>query len=315
MSEVHVAVAVILNDSNEVLISLRPNHVHQGGFWEFPGGKVEENESVRDALNRELLEELGIQVTHAEAYKTIRHNYVDKSVKLDVWIVRAFSGMPSGMEGQLIKWMPIHELQVKDFPEANKNIVLSLALPAEYMITGEYENKKDFFNKLKLSLEQGIRLVQLRCKGCSDIEYLDLARQSQLMCERYNANLMLNASLEMFLQVLPTGFHLTSQELHSLNARPVERSVLLSASCHNVEDIKQANKINVDIVLLSPVKETESHPGVQGIGWNRFAELIKNSLAPAYALGGMGAQDMDQAQSMGAQGVAAIRSFWCSKKL
>jgi len=310
MSEVHVVVAVILNDSNEVLISLRPSHVHQGGLWEFPGGKIEENEAVLQALKRELQEELGIQVTQAEPYKNIQHNYSDKAVILDVWIVRAFSGEPSGKEGQLIKWTPLHELQVTDFPEANKNIILALALPDEYMITGEFKNQEDFLNKLELSLEQGIRLVQFRCKECSNSEYLNLARQSQLMCERYNTKLLLNASIEKALEVPSSGVHLTSRNLHAINSRPVDRSILLSASCHNIEDIRQANKINADIVLISPVKETESHPGVSGIGWDKFAELIKQSLAPGYALGGMGKQDVSQAQFKGGQGVAAIRSFW-----
>ncbi|MCW8853694.1 MAG: NUDIX domain-containing protein, partial [Gammaproteobacteria bacterium] len=96
---VHVAVALIVNKNNEVLIALRPEHVHQGGLWEFPGGKVEANESVYDALLRESKEELNVYIEHAEPYLQIRHDYTDKSVLLDVWKVKQFSGEPHGVEG------------------------------------------------------------------------------------------------------------------------------------------------------------------------------------------------------------------------
>ena len=82
---VHVAVAIILNKNKEVLISLRAKDVHQGGLWEFPGGKLEKNESVYDALKREIYEELNISILKASAFKKINFNYTDKQVLLDIW--------------------------------------------------------------------------------------------------------------------------------------------------------------------------------------------------------------------------------------
>lgn len=310
MSDVHVAVAVIKNTSNEVLISLRPDDVHQGGFWEFPGGKVEEGESVLDALKREIFEELGIEVVGAQAYKTIRHNYSDKTVILDVWQVDEFIGEPRGVEGQLVKWQRVSQLKVEDFPAANRSIVLSLLLPDKYMITGSFKTQDEFANRLENSLKKGISIVQLRCKNCSDDEYLSLAVMAQLLCESYQAILLLNTTLDVFNQTRAQGLHLSGQRLHEFKSRPVGDTNILSASCHTHDDIEKAKKLNADIILLSPVKETKSHPGVEGIGWEKFEKMISSNEIPAYALGGMTSDDIVQARSAGAQGIAAISNLW-----
>ena len=125
-STVHVAVGVLLNDNNEVLIALRPAESHQGGLWEFPGGKVEEGESVEHALNREFKEELGISVHACTPLIQIRHEYSDKLVMLDVWSIEKFSGIPQGREGQAIEWRALCKLRAVDFPKANERIIREL---------------------------------------------------------------------------------------------------------------------------------------------------------------------------------------------
>jgi 8-oxo-dGTP diphosphatase len=125
---VHVAVGVLLNDRKEVLIALRPAHVHQGGLWEFPGGKVESDESVEQALVREFEEELGIRVCACSPLIEIRHDYSDKSVLLDVWLIENYSGTSIGREGQSIEWRALSALNARDFPEANAPIIQALLL-------------------------------------------------------------------------------------------------------------------------------------------------------------------------------------------
>ena len=120
---VHIAVGVLLNDNHEVLIALRPAESHQGGLWEFPGGKVEEGESVECALNREFEEELGISVQVCTELTQIKHEYADKSVMLDVWRIEKFSGIPQGKEGQVIEWRALSKLRAVDFPKANDRII------------------------------------------------------------------------------------------------------------------------------------------------------------------------------------------------
>jgi len=123
---VHVAVGVLINADGAVLITRRPDHVHQGGLWEFPGGKVEEGESVITALQRELHEELGVTVLNTEPWLHIRHAYPDKTVLLDVWRVMAWQGEPHGREGQPLTWALPTILRTFAFPVADEPIIHAL---------------------------------------------------------------------------------------------------------------------------------------------------------------------------------------------
>lgn len=127
MKTVHVAVGILSNPAGEVLITRRPEHVHQGGLWEFPGGKVEEGESVAVALSRELHEELGITVQAAEPWLQVRHDYPDKRVLLDVWRVVIWRDEPHGREGQPLIWASSAELETLAFPAADEPIITALA--------------------------------------------------------------------------------------------------------------------------------------------------------------------------------------------
>lgn len=116
--------AVIWNPAGtQLLLSLRKPEQHQGGLWEFPGGKVDAGESNRQALDRELAEELGINVGQAETWLTVSHDYPDKSVNLHFWQVSTFTGNPAGSEGQQIKWVAVEDLHHYDFPKANQPVV------------------------------------------------------------------------------------------------------------------------------------------------------------------------------------------------
>jgi len=125
---VHVAVAVITDKDGRILIAKRPDGVHQGGLWEFPGGKVECGESLEAALNRELIEELGIELEACEPLLEIHHDYPDKSVLLDVWRVTAFIGQAYGREQQPIRWVAPEALADYRFPEANLPILKAISL-------------------------------------------------------------------------------------------------------------------------------------------------------------------------------------------
>lgn len=125
MKQVHVAVGVIVSNG-EVFLTKRLDHVHQGGKWEFPGGKVEEGESVAQALHRELQEEIAIDVLSCMPLLEITHDYGDKCVKLEVFLVDNFQGEPTAQEGQEQDWFSISHLSEVDFPKANIAIVEKL---------------------------------------------------------------------------------------------------------------------------------------------------------------------------------------------
>ena len=122
MKIVEVAVGVIKHN-NKIYISKRADDLHQGGKWEFPGGKREANETIEQALDRELSEEIGIQVTQQSQFMLIEHDYGDKKVRLDVRLVESFEGEPSHQEGQQSQWVDINDLGQFTFPDANKVII------------------------------------------------------------------------------------------------------------------------------------------------------------------------------------------------
>ncbi|KPZ55843.1 8-oxo-dGTP diphosphatase MutT [Pseudoalteromonas sp. S3776] len=119
---VNVAVGVI-KKNNAIFICKRANEQHQGGLWEFPGGKVEAGESVFAALKRELSEEVGITIHSSSQLMVIEHDYGDKCVKLDIHVVSNFSGEAHGAEGQPSEWVAINELSNYEFPAANAEII------------------------------------------------------------------------------------------------------------------------------------------------------------------------------------------------
>lgn len=131
VDEVEVAVAVIVDAERGVLLTRRHRDAHQGDLWEFPGGKREPSESISEALDRELREELGIGVVGAKPLIELHHDYGDKRVCLCVHLVTQFSGEPRPREGQPMRWVPRTELLIYEFPAANAPIVKLLVENAD----------------------------------------------------------------------------------------------------------------------------------------------------------------------------------------
>lgn len=123
---VRVVLGVLWNNLGEVLIAKRPDGKHLGGFWEFPGGKVDEGESEFNALKREMYEEISVTVKHAERFHEIEHQYADRTVHLDCWKVLEFSGEACGHEGQEVRWVALSELEQYEFPEGNSEIISAI---------------------------------------------------------------------------------------------------------------------------------------------------------------------------------------------
>ncbi len=316
MSEiVHVAAAVIVNESNEVCISLRHEDSHQGGLWEFPGGKIEQHEAPEQALVREIKEELDLAIEQLRPLITITHDYGDKKVCLHVYKVLDYHGQAAGLEGQQVKWLAVDRLQSLEFPAANLAIITAVQLPEKYLITGKFVDEDDFFNKLSSALAGDIRLVQLRLKeGDLDVDKVPaFVQQVSSLCRQEKAKLLLNMPQDYLksidLSVIKfDGFHADSKTLKTLSQRPAGR--YFSASCHNSEELLKARQLNADFVVLSPVQKTASHPEMDAMGWSKFSSLIESCTMPVYALGGVSENDMQDACLHGAQGVAAISAFW-----
>lgn len=309
-SGMRVAVAVIQNESGAVLISRRPRHTHQGGLWEFPGGKVETDERVEQALAREVHEELGLNVRTARPLIRIHYDYPDKKVLLDVWRVTAYSGSPVGRENQRIEWVAATALKERAFPAANYSIITALELPSCLLITPEPGNSCEFLERLEHAFMQGIRLVLLRARRLRGMQLLKLATDVCKLAERHGARVLLNADAGIVQRSGAHGIHLSSIQLREAEQRPLGHRYLVSASCHTPTEIDKANRIGADFALASPVLPTQSHPAVTPIGWAGFRTLAECARIPVFALGGMQRDMLKSAWSHGAQGIAAIRGLW-----
>jgi 8-oxo-dGTP diphosphatase len=308
---IHVAAAVIINDHGQVLVTRRAEQTHQGGLWEFPGGKLEPNEHPEAALCRELQEELGILPVEYEPLIRIRHAYDDRMVLLDFYRVTAYQGEAKGLEGQPMRWLRPEEMQPETFPEADRPVIMALQLPRHYMITGvDPKVPSAFLQTLSKAITQGIRLVQLRAHQLSDRDYRQILSEAVPLCRSRGVKLLLNR-VEGILDWHgeADGLHLTARSLNSLSQRPALEG-LLGASCHCLDELKKAEHLGLDYALLSPVRPTSSHPHASCLGWDNFAAWVDQVNLPVYALGGMVRIDLPKAISNGAQGIAGISTFW-----
>ena len=302
MKQIKVAVGVIKNNNNELLISLRHNHLHQGGLWEFSGGKIEPNETAEQALKRELKEELGIDIINARPLITINHQYPDRNVQLQVFLVTDYSGLACHGEYQEIRWVHESELTNYQFPAANQPIITAARLPEYYAILDDAEPEllKQHLNTI---LDSGVKLIQARLKQLTEPdEFINYAYH---LCKQHNAVLLLNSSVKSAIKT--DGIHLTSVDLMALTQRPDYTWVC--ASCHNIEELKHAEKIGIDFVVLAPVLATKTHPEINPLGWDIFKTWVSECNIPVYALGGQTKNTLLTAQQSGAQGIAAIRAF------
>jgi len=310
MNPIHVAAGVIYDSHGRILLARRPDHLHQGGLWEFPGGKVQVGEYVVAALRRELDEELGIRITQSRPLIQVHHDYGDKQVWLDVHEVLAFTGTPQGREGQQVQWVKQHDLSHYQFPAANLPIVRALELPSVYMITGEFTDSQDCLRRVEIAMRNGIRLVQLRAKQLSKQAYVALSAQLREVCDNYHARLIANVHPDWFAATRAHGLHLTSSQLMALTQRPIEPEQWLFASVHTPVEVNQAKKIGVDAMVIAPVKPTKTHPHTNPLGWSGLEQLACQANCPVYALGGINDQDLPKVRAHGAQGVAGISAFW-----
>lgn len=131
MSRIQVVAGIIVKNTagneRQVLLAKRNAKQHQGGLWEFPGGKVDTHEDHFSALQRELQEELGITIQNSQFFQEIKFDYSDKQVALNFYLISEYTGNEHGAEGQPLEWVRLSELKNYSFPEANRAIVGRLA--------------------------------------------------------------------------------------------------------------------------------------------------------------------------------------------
>lgn len=306
---VDVAVAVLIRPDGRVLLAQRPAGKVYGGWWEFPGGKIERGESPAHALARELHEELGLRSELAYPWITRVFAYPHATVRLHFFRVVAWRGEPHGREGQAFAWQDLAALTVGPVLPANGPLLKFLRLPDEYAISNAADvGDAHFLAALESRLAAGLRLVQLREKAMPRERLAGLARRVVAAARAHGAMVLVNEDEALAREVGAHGVHLTARQLATLDGRPDFEWV--GASCHTAGELQRAGTLGADFAVLGPVLATPTHPGAATLGWEGLAQAARDAAIPVYALGGMQRRDLAQAWRVGAHGVAMIRGAW-----
>ena len=302
-----VVAAIIRGEDGRICLSKRPDNKHQGGRWEFPGGKVEQSEALSAALARELEEELGMAGAASTPFMTIAHQYDDLHVTLHFRDVRVWQGEPEGREGQRVQWFLPGELADLHFPAANQPVVNAIQLPEQLVVAPEDITLHE--------LLAGIDRLNGEQQGLYLRQWSDHAEVAAVVaqCQQRGVKVWLRAMDAQSLTSAATlgvfALHFPGRALAQLNERPAFGGII-SAAVHDQAALEKAEDLGLDMALVSPVLPTPTHPGSPALGWSQAESLMKGAPLACYALGGVTPEDLVNARDHGAVGIAGIRAFW-----
>lgn len=305
-----VVVAAVLQQSDgRFLLAQRPEGKAYAGYWEFPGGKVENGETPAAALSRELHEELGIDVLAAYPWLIREFDYPHADVHLSFFRVRSWRGELQSREAQAFSWQRLEAINVAPLLPANGPILKALGIPETYGITGfapaEYPQALE---QIEHALQRGLRLIQVRGKDWPAELFARYVRDTVVRARACGARVLINADIALAQHSGADGVHLTARQLRDHRQRP--DCALVGASCHNAEELRRAEALGADFAVLGPVLPTPTHPDAVPLGWAGLQQLVIDARIPVFALGGLQACDREQALISGAHGLAMVRGAW-----
>ena len=298
-----VAAAVIEREDGMFLLAQRPEGKPYPGYWEFPGGKIEPGETVAHALARELKEEIGIEVRDSTPWITRVYAYTHATVRLHFLRVTRWDGEPQPLEEQAIKWQRVESPDVTPMLPANAPVLAALALPSVMVVSDAARmGIDDWIRALAAQAMEEKLLVQIREKGMDRQKLQHVLSRALARSAPFGSRIVVNSDCGSLPQC--DGVHLTSRGLMAAKARPA--GTLVGASCHDAGELEHAADLDLDYVVLGPVKETTSHPGAAPLGWDKFGALALDRPMPVYAIGGLTRADLAEARRHSAHGVALL---------
>jgi len=309
---IDVAVAVVFNTEGQVLWACRPEGKPYAGYWEFPGGKVEAGESVWHALVRELKEELDITATQGGPWFLIEHDYEHANVRLHLYRVWGFEGVPRSLEQQAFTWASLDSSDLSPILPATEPLLPKLAQPTLMALSNYGENFEACANRLERALEslQTPVYVQFREKTLAGDKLIRAYEHCYALCQKTGQTMLLNSetwlNLRESLEALPCPLHLT--EAH-LNSGEFVNLQCAGASVHSAASLAAAHARGLGYAVLGAVHSTASHPGQAGMGWSHFNAMVQAARLPVFAIGGLTRADLTVAQQHGAHGVAMLSQF------
>ncbi len=294
--------------SSQVLLAQRYAEAHQGGKWEFPGGKMEAGETAEQTLVRELREETGIEALRWEQLIRFPFTYPEFVMDFEVFRVTEWRDEPRALASQELRWVALDALRDTPTPPASQAVIRALELPPHYAISADPgDDHEVWWAALEATLAREVRLLQLRMHDYPSDDFASFAAQVISRVRAAGVRILLNAEPQLALRLEADGVHLTSRRLQPGLRTLLPRDFLIGASCHDARELAQAQAADADFAVLSPVCEGHA---ASVLGLEGFAALVNEVALPVYALGGMQDSDLPDVIAHGGQGIAAIRGLW-----
>lgn len=339
---VNVAVAVIYY-RDKYLLGFRDASQHQGNRYEFVGGKIESNETAKQALIREVAEETGIEICHNTIVKLgrLHHDYGDMQVSLQVYSIELTALQDEhhqhrryGLEGQALAWVNKSELLAGRYhlPAANKTILEWLRLPTKIGITYPLSHFSTHSDPAATWLQfhqehiEPEAWVYIRVKDASSDNMAKQLMRSRSDIKtiipvdensQYGASNQQIAAYQLTHGALMQWLSEVKESALSDQLLPSSRPLIVS--CHDTDSIRAANKLaNARLeqqlppvigIFLSPVLATQTHPDTTPLGWEEWSELAALADMPVIGLGGLSPASFAKATQQGATSIAGIRQF------
>ena len=260
---------------------------------------------------REIKEEINLSIEGYTGLIKVNHVYDSHAVTLHVFQVILYTGKLKCIQVSEYNWVELSKLQDYQLPPANQAIINALLLSDIHVITPEdFTASKIELLKIEKMILQGIDLLQIRIKEGYAEKIDEIINKIKSIDKSKRIKVIINSEIDKVNQYDLFGLHLKSNELIKIEKRPLDKKIIIGASCHNEFEIEKANSLGLDYIFISPVKMTKCYKSDQLIGWEGFSSLVSLANMPAYALGGLSIRDLDKAKLSGAKGVAMIKSIW-----
>ncbi len=318
MKITEVAVAVFLKPDGTFLLSSRPEGKPYAGYWEFPGGKIEMGESIRDALVRELIEELNVTIMRTTPWFTFMMHYTHATVRLHCWRVTAWQGEMRGMERQQFAWQQFNanqDLTVTPTLPGCVPIFKALALPLIYGRADPGEMSTELYlQHLRLSWSHNASnaapglefkssntrpMIQLHVNNLSVVmgaTHAAFAERVQKLAQDAGVKMLISGDISRAKNIGADGVQLNATQLYSLTERP--DFALVGATVSTREELLLAAKWRCDFAVVE-LADTSV------INWPAFVELTQATPLPCYASGALTTNDLGIAITHGAHGIVA----------
>jgi 8-oxo-dGTP diphosphatase len=306
----HVMAGLMIDARGCVLLAERPQGKHLGGFWEFPGGKVEIGELPLVALARELREELGIELQSAQPLIRVPWTYDDRRLLLDAWRVDRWDSAPQSLEGQALQWWDPAKIDPAIMTPADRPILQALRLPSSYAITPTdvtIDRCDEWFERISAAIRSGTRLMQLHLPLWPTESVRELAAALLPVAREHDAKLLLHDDIEGA-RGLGIGVHLSTEQMLAVAERVLPWQQLMGVSCRDDTQLAKATDMRADFAVLAPA--LAECLDVSSPGWPHFQSLAEEASLPVYAMSAFSAEHLAEAQRNSGQGVAGMHGFW-----